>query len=217
VTPPDQDSSPADQDETVAAPPARRNRPGALTLATATATILGTVIALFAWLFPFGGGGQTPTNGDTKGGVSPAVTAAPGAPPPGATGVDLSSLTPVAGGANIVALPRALQGQPGFERAVVIACASNQVNDQFREVTYSVRGRYHRFDSAVRSYTESADDVRLQIQVFRDGGVAGDQTVSAGTTSTLGGTVDGAGQVRIRVTCELPGSVAILLNPRLTS
>src|SRR6266511_3043114 len=186
-----------------------------LAIAAAVFTIVGVLVALGAWLFPRSSSSPGPAEGRAKTGATSTVgtpgadqtTGATGAPP---SGTYLETLTPVAGAANLRQLPRALQGQPAYAHALTIPCASGQTSDKVHEVTYELRG----------PYVDPPGDIRVQVQAFReldgDSAVVGDQTVGTGSTGVLDASVEGAAQLRLRVTCELPAAVAILTDALLT-
>src|SRR5688500_10706430 len=120
-------------------------------------TAIGATAALGSWLGwgasgePAGGSSQVGA-GVASGPVSAATTGA--APPPNAPFEFLSTLSPTAGAVNLAQLPRAIRDDPAYARAIAISCPSNQSNDESREVTYPLRGRFVELSATVRPYLE---------------------------------------------------------------
>jgi hypothetical protein len=66
-----------------------------------------------------------------------------------------------AGGALLVAVPRAVRDDPAFSsHPVAITCPDNQTGNQASEVTYLLRGRYLRFDATVHPYYPPGADTK---------------------------------------------------------
>ena len=137
----------------------------------------------------------------------------------------LDTLLPVAGQPRLRALPSALSGQPGYERAVVIACPSNDTGDQASEVTYETRSRFTQLSATLRPYREPADGVKADLFVFEDnadrkpGGPPGTKPtqvrVIMGDAGIVSASIGNAYYLRLRVVCEKPGGFMILAGARL--
>jgi hypothetical protein len=136
------------------------------------------------------------------------------APSPPAGGQELSQylseLTPTGGGANLAPLPRSISGDPSYSHAIAMPCGSGQVDDQFREITYSLRGRYLGLAAVVRPLQEPATPVNIQVQVFRDDQLTANVILDAAATKPLSADLAGAAELKIRVTCELSSPIVIL-------
>lgn len=212
-----------------AAPSTRRR----LTIAAEVAAVLMVGIGLLTWLFPRGGGpppgndvsgSQTSAPGAAHGGPTTAVE--PTSPGSGQPAVFLSPADLEQGKANLVSLPRPLRGQPAYAHALTIACPSNQTTDLFREVVYPLAQRYLTFQTTVVPYREPAADRLVTVEVLvgwpqRDGTTrveeaAAARSVRVGEQRAVGAPVEGARDLRLRVTCERPDLVVVLAEPRLT-
>jgi|GEM_PF-3123704 len=190
------------------------------------------VVALLAWLFPNGDGtpSATPSTSVSLDGSRPTGGASAGTP----TGTDhpeqgafhyLADLQPQAGGGNLTGLPRDLRDTPGLDRVVMIECPSNQSNDKMREVTYQLLGRYDSFATTVRPHFTSRPDALMHVEAFvgeraRDGSLVwtlggGQYEATADEPAPLTAVVEGAAEMTIRVRCELPDGVAILVDAAL--
>jgi hypothetical protein len=193
------------------------------------AAAVGVVVALLAWLFPdINSGEQTTPTG--AGATTAAAPATGGTTTAGTTNPsDLTYLDALAaqqGKFNLVGLPRALSGQPDYPHPVVITCPTNQNDDQVREVTYPLRGRYVGFSATVRPYFADQPDTRTNVYAIagyleRDGTLTlrekGRQlTATMGAPAPLTASVDGAEELTIQVRCEEPDGVVVLVAPGLT-
>ncbi len=128
----------------------------------------------------------------------------------------------------MVALPRALAGQPEYERSVVVSCPSNNSSDRQREVTYRLQRRYVSFTTTVHPYFASADDRDSNVYAYALTSVREiDDTITRtvkgtqfearmGTPRELTADVDGADQLTVRVRCEFPGGFVVLTGATLT-
>ncbi len=112
-------------------------------------------------------------------------------------------------------LPPALAGQPGYPHPLVVACASGQATDQFREVRYALVKRYLSVSATVEAYEPTPDESLLQVLFFRDGRSPVDRTVRVGTSTVLTVDLTGVDNLVIRVICQAPTATAILVNARL--
>lgn len=203
------------------------------------AAAVGVVVALLAWLFPDINSGDPPTptragattaaapatTGTTTTGTTTTGTTTTGTTNPG----DLTYLDTLAaqkGNSNLVGLPRALSGRPDYPHPVVITCATNQNDDQVREVTYPLRGRYLGFSATVRPYFADRPDTRTNVYAIagyleRDGTVTRQEkgrqlTATMNAPAPLTASVDGAEELTIQVRCEEPDGVVVLVAPGLT-
>lgn len=215
----------------------RMSRPEKIGVAVA---VIGVIVALAAWLFPFqamNGGDGSPDQAGTPAGQSPspapnaadvvgATTQAPGgsaAPAPAA--IHLTGLTPLAGRENIVELPRDLRGRPGYEHAVVVSCPSNQSDDKVRTVTYQLRGRYLDFAGTVQPHFGTDREAPARVRAMagyreRDDTmtreVRGSQfNASMAATAPLEADVERAEELTLQVECGHPDGVVILTDARL--
>jgi hypothetical protein len=134
-------------------------------------------------------------------------------PDPPASNADppqyLSDLTPSGGEANLAPLPRSISGDSDYSHAIAMPCGSGQVDDQFREITYSLRGRYLELAAEIRPFQEPATPIDIQVQVFRDDQLAANVRLDAAETRPLSADLAGAAELRIRVTCELSSPIVI--------
>ncbi|HET8659095.1 MAG TPA: hypothetical protein VFM55_08875 [Micromonosporaceae bacterium] len=158
-------------------------------------------------------------------GASPAT----GGPASQTSGPSLTYLAPdelQQGKGNLVQLPRPLRGQPGYAHALTVACPSNQTTDLFREVVYPLAQRYLTFETTVVPYREPAADRLVTVEVLvgrlqRDGTTRVEEagaarSVRVGAQQPMRVAVEGAQDLRVRVTCERPDLVVVLAEPRLT-
>jgi hypothetical protein len=196
---------------------------------------VGIVIAVLAWWFPQAADGPKGDRKTSQTAAPPATATAPaqagtsaGPPTTGASlSVFLDTLAPEAGRANLTALPRDLASQSGYDHPVVVACPSNQSDDQVREVTYLLRGRYVSFLATVRPYFTAQRDARTYVFAIagyreRDGTMTRQEkgrqlsATMAAPTARLTASVDGAEELTLQVRCEEPGGVVVLASAALT-
>ena len=154
-------------------------------------------------------GRATPTSTDSS--------TATGAAPSRTGAVQFLDQLPVdLGTANVQrTLPRALAGRPGYDQPLVIACATGQPTDRFREVRYALFKRYLSLTATVYAYESTPDESLVQVRLFRDSRPPVDRTLAVGTSNALTLDVDGVDNLVIRVTCQAPSAMAILANARL--
>jgi hypothetical protein len=139
-----------------------------LTTVASIATVLALVVAVGAWWWPQSPeGGQGASGGQTgTGTTAPTSTAAPTATStePGSPAAEFLAgpgFPAEAGGALLVAVPRAVRDDPAFSsHPVAITCPDNQTGNQASEVTYLLRGRYLRFDATVHPYYPPGADTK---------------------------------------------------------
>lgn len=192
----------------------------------AAATAVMAVVAVLDYA-------RTPDGSSASLGTGPSAVAAgpstarPSEPAGPSRGTDppadtqLADLTLVSGSSRLAPLPDELAGGPGYERAVVIACPSNQTGDQISEVTYETRYLYSTLDAELRPYRDPADDVLVNLRVFSDPqdrqpgapppGEAHLEQLRMGDVRTVDGVdVGDSYYLRLRVECEKPGGYLVL-------
>jgi hypothetical protein len=202
-----------------------RFKPGWVAV-TAVATVVLAVVAALAYVWPRDAEGTDDVATAPPVAPDPAATASQ--PPTGGTAPTeyLADLTPVTGGSRIVPLPEELEGAPGYERAVVIACPSNQTGDENSEVTYETRRRYETLGAALRPYRDPPDDVLVNLWFYSDPedrlpGAAppGDphpEQLRMGEVRTVQEVdISDAYFLRLRVECQLPDGYMILTEVML--
>lgn len=199
-------------------------------------TVISLTVALVTWLYPRDQAAPADPASQSTTAVAEGVSA-PGNPPntpttatvtpsPEAGGTRLDTLAPVTGRANLVELPRALRGQPGYEHAITIACPTNQSTDRKRSVTYSLLRRYVDLSATVRPYYTAQPDAVTYVTAVSGVKQADDTftrtvsgrqtTASTGVPQPLQATVDGADELTIEVECESPQGMVVLTDARLT-
>jgi hypothetical protein len=192
----------------------------------AVATV-GVIVAVFAWLFPISKPEPPPPSEPP--GSAPTATlpnTVQGGPSTAARIEYLSALQAYAGSTNLTELPRALRETPGFERAIVIECPSNQSNDKVSEVTYQLFGQFDTFQATVRPHFTSQPDAQMHVEVLigeraRDGGLiwtvgGGQYQATVEQPGALSAVVEGMQELKIQVRCQLPDGVAILVDAALS-
>jgi hypothetical protein len=204
-----------------------------LAVAGLVVAVVGVLVALAQWLDP-----REPDDGDrTAAPVAPVATSsATGATPDGATPTVagtpqpagppfdyVDSLEREAG--ELAALPRQLDGRAGYERAIIVACPSNQSSDKVREVTWLLRGRYLDLTATVAPFFTADPQSATRVVVIavsreRDGTLTrrqvGQQADATGTrTGPLTGDIAGAEKLTIQVQCYDPRGWIILTDPRV--
>jgi hypothetical protein len=145
----------------------------------------------------------------------------------GAIRTQVDTLLVEAGEANLSQLPRALDGQPGYDRAIVIKCPSNAGADRQREVTYRLQRRYVDFTAMVRPYFPARDDHDSTVYVYALLATRKpDDTISRTTSAelfdarmaeprSLSANVEGADELTLRVRCQMPNGYVIFANGSL--
>ncbi|WFE39658.1 hypothetical protein [Micromonospora sp. WMMD998] len=205
---------------------------------TTVATIIGVLFAgaallrdYFNWEHTDPEAGRTPTG--VTGAPSPDASGDPttgpataASPTSGPAGVHLDSLPVESGAGNIVALPRALKGTAGLDRAVAVRCPENSSGDKQREVTYDLRRRYLDLTLTVRAHSPGDPQAPVRVTAYAavrrpdDSGV--DRLRRAlvdareGAPGKLAADVAGADGVILSVECQFPDSVVILADTRVT-
>lgn len=185
----------------------------------------------FGWEKTDPGAGRTPagvTGAPSPGGETAPTTGTSTAASPtsGPAAVHVDSLRRKAGEANIVPLPRALQGQPGLERAIAIRCPENVAQDKQREVTFELRRHYQDLTLGVRAYSpdDPQDAVRVTVYVAvkrPDDSVdrleRASEDAHEGAPANLSADVAGADDLILSVQCQSPTSIVVLTDARITS
>jgi hypothetical protein len=206
------------------------------------ATITGTVVAVIALVITIAAW-QRPKSPDTPGaGVTAIAATTPPTPTATTTTTTTATSGPAAaayldsgfpaesGGANLVALPRPIRDDPGYQpHPIAITCPSNQTGDQEHVVTYAIQGRYVQFDADVHPYYPPNADARSATYVTVQMGVretdgdlriteAGSQkTATMSSPQPVTATIDNAEKLTVRVQCADPRGTVVLTNARLTS
>jgi hypothetical protein len=212
-----------------------RRRPSlttTLAVAGLVVAVTGVLVALAQWLDPRspddGAAGTSTIGAATPGSGGPTMTAtasgAATALPTGPPFDYVDSLERESG--DVAALPRQLKGKPGYERATVIACPSNQSSDKVREVTWLLHGRYLDLDATVAPYFTADPKSATRVVVLavtrkRDGTLTrrqvGQQPDATGERNgPIAGDVAGAEKLTIQVQCYDPRGWIILKDPRVT-
>ncbi|MCW3845145.1 hypothetical protein ONA70_34265 [Micromonospora yasonensis] len=204
---------------------------------TTAATVLGILLAggsllrdYFGWERHPDPGSTTPAGANVtpgSGGTTAAPTGTPvaGTSAPAPASVHVDSLQLKAGAANLVPLPRSLKGLPGLDRAITVRCPENTAQDQQRAVTYELLRRHQDLTLGIQAY--SPDDPRAKVRVTvyvavkrPDDSVdrlrRGSADAQQGVPGSLTADVAGADDLILEVTCELPTSVVVLADARVT-
>ncbi|TDC72855.1 hypothetical protein E1193_26815 [Micromonospora sp. KC606] len=164
-------------------------------------------------------GSPTPTGGAAG---TPGTTGAPSAP----AGTLLDTLEVQGGAANLVQLPRALDGRPGYDRPITISCPRNTNADKPREVLYPLLRRYLDLTTTVRPWSPDDPQAQAAVTVFThttqpDGMVQRLErkvvTARHDAAVPLAADVGGADELVLRVECERPTGVVVLTGTRLTT
>jgi hypothetical protein len=159
--------------------------------------------------------------------VSSAPVATPQMPATGAR--FLTEMDPESGAANLQQLPRAIRAEPRYNsRPVVVTCPSNQTDDQRRDVTYQLHGRYADFAAQVHPYYPKGTDqgsvtiVTLTTEVRQtDGSLLKNDVVTLGAATPeapkpLTAPIDGAEKITLRVACDNPSGLVALTDARVS-
>jgi hypothetical protein len=216
-----------------------RRRPSVATMlavAGLVVAVVGVMVALAQWLNPRSpkdgadpaavstAGPSAGASGSATGGtVSPSSTGS-AAPQTGPPFDYIDSLERESG--DVAALPRQLKGKPGYDRAIVIACPTNQSSDKTREVTWLLHGRYLDLQATARPYFTADPQSATRVVVVavtreRDGTLTrrqvGTQADATGRrTGPLSADVAGAEKLTVQVQCYDPRGWIILTDPRVT-
>ena len=102
------------------------------------------------------------------------------------------------------------EGQPGYEHALVIPCATNQAADKFRSLTYQLNGHYASLRGTFKPYLNVSDESLVQLQLFVDKQPPVGATTAVNTTANVNVDVYGRSTIELRITCESPDATAIL-------
>jgi|tagenome__1003787_1003787.scaffolds.fasta_scaffold20976314_3 hypothetical protein len=105
-------------------------------------------------------------------------------------------------------------------------CGTNQSDDRYREVEYSVPATtsFARFEAGLQTSADGSPDQRVGLQLFvRDQYARADQTVqeavrtlAPNSTTTFAAQIpQGTAAVVLRLTCYLPGSSLRITDPHL--
>lgn len=225
-----EDGHPADS---VRESPGDRRRLGRR--AAGAVALVGVLLAgasLLRDYFGFEWHSSTPTPATTS--TEPVRASAPVAPssaPAGSTpsspgGIHLDTLAVEGGGGNLVALPRALRGQPGYDRPLTISCPRNTAADKHRDVVYPLRRRYFDLTTSIRPYSPDDPQAKAYVSVIvsveqSDGTVnrldRGGREARQNAPGSLSASVEGADSLTLRVQCESPTGFVVLNDARLTS
>lgn len=207
--------------------PAARRR-GRLRTAAEIATILALVVGVFAWLLPRDPNPDERRTDDAGPARPPSAAPRqePGTTPDTPKPALLNRIVPERGRQNLMSLPRALTEQPEYADPVVLTCPSNQTGDTSREVTWTLSGRFLRFEATAHAYYDPptmflVDVVQVVGTLQRDHTIAtveaGRQRLSeADSGATVDISVEGAQELTVRVACQKVGGVVVLANARLT-
>ncbi|MEV6490783.1 hypothetical protein AB0M20_19515 [Actinoplanes sp. NPDC051633] len=210
------------------------------------ATVIGTVagvgsliVGVVAWQWPqpqpdpgpAGGGTAAPSVAATPSTRVDDVSSAPAATPqmPATVARFLTEMDPESGAANVQQLPRSIRAEPGYNsRPLVVACPSNQTDDQRRDVTYQLHGRYADFAAQVHPYYPEGTDqgsvtiVTLTTEVRQtDGSLLKNDVVTLGAATPaapkpLTAQIDGAEKITLRVACDNPSGLVALTDARVS-
>jgi hypothetical protein len=196
------------------------------------ATVAGVVVAVLAWWFPDAAQSLKPDSAAPSATVAPTGTATKAAAGTGTgtpavpTPVLLDTEAPQSGKANLTGLPRALANLAGYDHPIVVTCPTNQNDDQVREVTYLLRGRYLDFSATVRPYSTSRPDARANVYAIagyreRDGTLTRQEkgrqlTAAMSAPKPLTASVERAEELTLQVRCEEPDGVVVLVGAGLT-
>lgn len=189
--------------------------------------VLGLLLTQLRGTGPEKTAGTVEPDGPRQSTVAPSATrTTPPAPSSPAPPTFLDTLGPQIGQANLVELPRTLRGQPGYDHPVAIRCPSNQNDDQVTTVNYLLRGRHLDFSTDVRPYFTTQPDAQAQVFALigvrqRDGSLTQTQQgyqyeATMTRPAPLTANVEGAEELILRVRCEHPEGMIILVNAQLT-
>ncbi|MBB5870177.1 hypothetical protein F4553_003556 [Allocatelliglobosispora scoriae] len=190
------------------------------------ATVIGTIGQVWPLLFPprpepssvpSGTVSQAaaPVNSTTPTGTSAAASA----PTDGRT--YLSDLRAAIGRERIVAVPKSLAGQPGFEHAFAVRCPSNNTGDMMVEVSYELPRGSTKVGVTLIGYQDKPPINQLiQLTVFPDAadrlpgapfeGEKAAVQAAVGASSSITANVTDAFYVRLRIECRRPGGTAVV-------
>ncbi|MFC6017032.1 hypothetical protein ACFP2T_12555 [Plantactinospora solaniradicis] len=203
----------------------------------ALASVLVATLALTRDIFDWRVAPKTSSSPKTSSPNGPGSPVGPGTPTTSTTQRETAAAAPVrthvdtllveAGEANLNPLPRALDGQPGYDRSIVIKCPSNAGADRQREVTYRLQRRYLDFTAMVRPYFPARDDHDSAVYVYALLATRKpDDTINRTTSAelfdarmaepkTLSANVEGADELTLRVRCQVPNGYVIFANGSL--
>jgi hypothetical protein len=190
------------------------------------ATVIGAIAAVLTWVVP--------RSGDDGPAVLPAVhstvaASASGSPTAPATGGLASTADPAAAGLPLTELTPSEGGsylsRTGTGATLVIRCPSGIAGDTSRTVVYDLRGQYRRFTAQVRVSGSPRPPVRSALEVLADDirtglvSINGDGAKPLAADLTVpdprGADPRLAGQLSLRITCQLVGPTITLINPRI--
>ncbi|MEU8004058.1 hypothetical protein AB0B66_23105 [Catellatospora sp. NPDC049111] len=191
-------------------------------------TIIGTLTQTWTLLFPAGAAPQSP---QPAAGTSPiAVSAAPAAtthaPAPVQGGTYLDTLPAVTGSSLLVPLPKDLAGLPEYAHALAVKCPPNTTGNTMAEVAYVIPRNLTTFTATLTAHQTSVPTNQLvQLSVFPapkdllpNGGNEGKPAIvqaEIGAKTTVRADLTDAFHVRLRIQCNLPGAVAVIVDPML--
>jgi len=205
-------------------------------VATALGTVIalvGVLVAVLAWLRPQSPAGSrtpasptwvSPNEVSPIGGTAPPTATTPLPADAGPVFLDNGDFSPVAGGDNVVELPRGVTAS----HAIAVTCPTNQSSDQASDVTFPLHGRYYQFDATVRPYYPKGADQQSVTHVTastgtrqRDGTltvaeVGSQKRATTAAPATLTAIVDNAETLTVRVECQDPDGTVLLTDARLT-
>lgn len=199
----------------------------------AFATAVMAAVAVIAYVRPPDSGGRTEQVADPTAAATASRT--PGGPgPTGGPGTivgdgaseetDLAGLTLISGA--LAELPAELADEPGYERAVVIACPTNETGRRINEIVFETRYLYSTLNADLHAYRDPPDSVLANLWLFSDpqdrdpGAPPPGQThfeqLRMGATRELRGIEIGESYyLRLRVECEKPGGFVVLTGAAL--
>ncbi|MET7752742.1 hypothetical protein [Micromonospora sp. NPDC005367] len=202
---------------------------------TAAATVIGLLIGggsllrdYFGWENSPDAVAASPTahSDAPTGSTGPEAGASSGTVPSTRTaGTHLAGLPAQGGASNLVALPRALARQPGYERSIVVTCPENTPRDPHHEVTYPLHQRYLDLTATIRPYSPDDPLAKVYVSVIvaekQDDGTVnritrGGAEARQDSTNTLSASVEGADEVTLRIDCELPTTLVVLSDAMIT-
>lgn len=168
-----------------------------------------------------------PTTNVSTGTGTPTVAPSTRQPPsPGPAGVVYAAtLTPVSGA--LAKLPTTLHGQPGYGHPLVIDCPTNQTADKLRNVSFPLTRRYRSFTATVRPYYRLATDRPAAAQVTVLVGTRqvddtvrteqrGQRAATMDAPAPVTADVEGGDELTLRVRCDVPDGVVVLVDAALT-
>jgi hypothetical protein len=197
-----------------------------LATAASVATVLGLAVAIGAWWWPQSAGGPGAQVTQPSSGAAPQTKSAA----PNVEYLAGPGFPAEAGGAKLVAVPRAVRDDPTYNsHPIAIRCPDNRTGNQASEVTYVLRGRYLRFDATVHPYYPPGADTKAASWVFamadvrqRDGTFHRDeagrqQQALMEAPAALTVQLENAEKLTLSVQCADQNGTIVLTDARVTS